>query len=71
MNGIVPLVVLVIGPSILVYILIENQQMHQNDRFICDVQSNAPTYFGVLVSSSGSSYDPHKLLICRCALQEV
>jgi hypothetical protein len=26
--------VLVIGPSVLVYILIENQQMHQNDHFI-------------------------------------
>jgi hypothetical protein len=31
-------IVLVIGPRILVYILIENQQMHQNDHFI--VMSN-------------------------------
>jgi hypothetical protein len=36
----------------------------------CDVQSNAPTCFGVLTPSSGSSYDSHKLLICRRALQE-
>jgi hypothetical protein len=28
------LVILVIGPSILAYIFIENQQMHQNDHFI-------------------------------------
>jgi hypothetical protein len=56
--------ILVIGSSILVYNLIENQQMNQIDHFIV---TSAPTCFGVPTSSSRSSYDPHKLLICRCA----
>jgi hypothetical protein len=53
------------------YIVVENQQMHQNDHFIV---MSSQTLLHVLVyqrhHQGASSYDPHKLLICRCALQE-
>jgi hypothetical protein len=51
--------VLVTGPSILVYIFIENQKMHQNNPF---AYPNAPTCFGLPTPSSGSSYDTQNLL---------
>jgi hypothetical protein len=55
-----PLYILVIGPSILVYILTGNQQMHQNDNFIVTLL-HVSAYQR---HNSESSYCSHKLSIC-------
>jgi hypothetical protein len=43
-------------------IFIENQQVHQNDHFIVVLSQTLLHVFGMQTPSSGSPYDPHKLL---------
>jgi hypothetical protein len=64
------MVIVVIEPSILVYIFIENQQMHKNDHFIIMLSQTLLYVLAHQRHHQAAHMILTSYLVCRCALWE-